>query len=627
MTLSETHKATMEGAIETEFLVVGAGPAGASLACFLTMHGRKGIMISASSSTATTPRAHITNPGALECLRDLGLEEEIIRQANKGECLSHMRWCHSMAGEEFARVYAFGAGPGNMGDFESVSPCKHLDLPQTLMEPILVRHATTNGFAARFQTTLLSFTEPEPEEADGKIVALVRDELTKHEYRIRTKYLFGADGARSVVVKQLGLPLSAGPGGGTMINVLVRADLSHLMKHRQGNLHWVMQPERETVAEFGVACIVRMVKPWHEWLFIMAASPSFDPRVKVSDEAYTQRIREFIGDDTPVEVLHTSPWQVNEKFAERYSKGNVFCLGDAVHRHPPHAGLGSNTCIQDAYNLAWKIAYVSKGLAAPSLLDTYNSERQPVGRGIVTRANDAFRDNAPLWEALGMAPPGSGPTVMAELKSSGPEGRARRVKLREAVARVQREVNGLGYEMNQQYVSAGAYTADEEAPFAYHGKAALDPVLYHQPSTYPGRRVPHVWLNKAVPEKPVSTIDLTGHGAFTLLTGHGGALWKEAAQMVGDMLGVNIKTYSIGFRQDWEDVYLQWEELRGVEESGTVLVRPDRVVAWRAQDLPPDGSAVGCRDRLAKVMKSVLGLDTMQPVKPVVITNGTELVI
>ncbi|KAK0704653.1 FAD binding domain-containing protein [Lasiosphaeris hirsuta] len=614
----------MEDAIETEFLIVGAGPAGASLACFLTMHGLKGIMISAASSTATTPRAHITNAAALECLRDLGLEEEIIRQANKGECLSHMRWCYSMAGEEFARVYSFGAGPGNMGDFESASPCRHLDLPQTLMEPILVRHATTNGFTARFQTSLLSFTEPAPEEPEGKIAALVRDEVTNREYRIRTKYLFGADGARSAIVKQLGLPLSSGPGGGTMINVLVRADLAHLMEHRQGNLHWVMQPEREAVTDFGVACIVRMVKPWHEWLFIMAASPSFDPRVKVSDEAYTQRIREFIGDDTPVEILHTSPWQVNEKFAERYSKGNVFCLGDAVHRHPPHAGLGSNTCIQDAYNLAWKVAYVSKGRAGPSLLDTYNTERQPVGQGIVKRANDAFRDNKPIWEALGMSPLGSGATVLAELRSPGPEGRARRVKLREAAVHVEREVNGLGHEMNQQYAGAGVYTADEEAPFAYTNKAALDPVLHHQPSTYPGRRVPHVWLNKALPEKRISTIDLTGHGAFTLLTGHGGAPWKEAAQTVSDMLGVTIKAYSIGFRQDWEDVYLQWGDLRSVEESGAVLVRPDRVVAWRAQDLSPDGSTADCEERLAKVMKSILGLDTIRSAKHVVVRNGTN---
>jgi len=246
-----------------------------------------------------------------------------MRLASKGECLTHVRWCSSMAGEEYARVYAFGKGPSLKGEYEVASPCQHIDLPQTLLEPMLVRHAIHHGFAMRFQTQLLSFTET---GSDGNIVATVRDKLTNREYKIRTKYLFGADGARSVVARQLGLPMTIKEGGGPMVNILFKADLSHLMKPCQGGLHWVMQPAREDEApDFAVASIIRMIRPWNEWMCIAVPKMGFDPRKqKVTNEQYLARIKEFIGDDTPIESIRVDPpWQVNEIYAEQYSKGNV----------------------------------------------------------------------------------------------------------------------------------------------------------------------------------------------------------------------------------------------------------------------------------------------------------------
>ncbi|KAJ5544734.1 hypothetical protein N7535_006881 [Penicillium sp. DV-2018c] len=597
-------------AVDTEFLIVGAGPAGASLACFLGSHGLKGIMISGAPGTATTPRAHITNMAALECLRDLGLYEELEKLGSTGEDnMQHTRWCHSMAGEEYARLHSWGNDPRRKGDYETASPCQPFDMPQTVLEPVLVRHAASKGFKCRFDTSLLSFTT---EEKTGLITATVRDEISKHEYQVRTKYLFGADGARSQVVKQLNLPLAIQPGQGIAINVLVKADLSHLVKNRTGNLHWVMQPDREH-PKFGWMGIVRMVKPWNEWMFILLPERSYDrSQGKPSREEYQKRVQEFIGDDTPAEILDISTWYINEIVAEKYSEGNIFCLGDAVHRHPPFNGLGSNTCIQDAFNLAWKIAYVHKGLASPSLLSTYSKERQPVGHSIITRANQALRDHAPVWEALGMLPTdiSERKQILEELRSATSQGSKRRRALRTAIKHTSHEFHGLGIEMNQHYNSEGIYTADETRSFAQSGKAAEDSVLYHEPSTYPGSRLPHVWLNKAVPEDPVSTIDLAGHGSFTLLIGIGGEAWKEAAGVVAEKLSVSIQVHSIGFEQDWEDVYFDWESVRGVEESGAVLVRPDRFVAWRASEALQDSEA--CSDKLLTVMRSILGYEGSQ---------------
>lgn len=422
--------------------------------------------------------------------------------------------------------------------------------------------------------------------------------------------MFGADGARSRIVKQLNLPLAVKPGQGLAINVLVKADLSHLVAHRKGNLHWVTQPDREH-PDFGWMAIVRMVRPWDEWMFILFPTRDYDPSKtpNPSNEEYLQRVKELIGDDTPAEIMNVSKWYINEIVAEKYSDGNVFCLGDAVHRHPPLNGLGSNTCIQDAFNLAWKIAYVHHGIAGPSLLSTYSAERQPVGHSIVTRANQAFRDHYPIWESLGMLGESLDERQQSlnELTSPGASGRDRRRTLQNAVSETRHEFHGLGIEMNQRYSGTGIYTADEADPFVLPGRSAEDPVLYYEPSTYPGRRLPHVWLNRAIPVKPVSTIDLAGCGTFTVFIGPGGNDWKEAARRVSVKFGVPLNAYSIGFRQDWEDPYFEWERLRGVDESGAVLVRPDRYVAWRADKVL--GSVASCEEKLSEVLTSVLCVD------------------
>lgn len=270
-------------------------------------------------------------------------------------------------------------------------------------------------------------------------------------------------------------------------------------------------------------------------------------------------------------------------------------------------GLGSNTCIQDAFNLAWKVAYVHRGLAPPSLLDSYSIERQPVGRSIITRANQAFRDHFSIWDALGTLPKDieSRRRILDELKEDTPEGRKRRRALQAAITQTSHEFHGLGIEMGQVYTGPGIYNKDEKNAYARSGAAANDDVLHYIPSTYPGCRLPHVWLNKAIPAEAISTIDLSGHGAFTIFTGIGGDGWKRAAETVSAQLGVPINVHSIGFRQDWEDVYFDWEKLRGVDESGAILVRPDRFVAWRAESLPDSNET--CESTLLRVVETILG--------------------
>ena len=494
------------------------------------------------------------------------------------------------------------------GDYDAASPCDHVDLPQTELEPILTRRAILDGWTLRFNTSFVTFTRTSP----TTILSTVHDTVSNHTYKIQSRYLFGADGARSQVIRTLGIPLIKKPGQGLAINVLLKADLSHLVANRTGNLHWVFQPEREHPA-WGWACIVRMVRPWDEWMFIFLPPPGTDistleSQLPSSKEGYLPRVKEFIGDDSvEVNIINVSHWKINETVAEYYTapEGDVFCLGDAVHRHPPFNGLGSNTCIQDAFNLAWKIAYVMDGKASDKLLGTYSTERQPVGAGIITRANQGLRDHALWMESIGMTEPDleRRKGILAEFDDKGETGRKRREMFLKGIENTGTEFHGLGVEMNQQYRSTGVYHDDEPDVPALPADAVRERLI----STYPGMRLPHAWLNTRVPGKQFSTIDLAGKGRFCLLTGPGGEAWKKAAEEVAEAVGVVIKAYSIGWREDYEDVYFDWAKRREVGEAGCVLVRPDRFVAWRVKEIVEDPKA-----KLEVVMRRVLCLEQLK---------------
>lgn len=339
-------------------------------------------------------------------------------------------------------------------------------------------------------------------------------------------------------------------------------------------------------------------------MFILLPEPGQDIVEEPSPEEYLARIQELIGEATiPAKITNISKWYINEVVAEHYSQGNVFCLGDAVHRHPPFNGLGSNTCIQDAFNLAWKVALVLRNRASPSLLASYSPERQPVGVDVVTRANQGFRDHYAVWEALGMnlAQTSDRVAAFAELSAATAAGTRRREALHTAIKHTEHEFHALGREMNQRYVSTAVYLVDEETP---RPPLPNDPVLYHEITTYPGSRVPHAWLNTRIPGKQFSTVDLAGKGRFCILTGIGGEKWRDAARVVTEALGVEVGVYSIGWCQEYEDVYFDWARRREVADAGCVLVRPDLFVAWRSF-----GMVEACEGKLLRVFNALLGRD------------------
>jgi 2,4-dichlorophenol 6-monooxygenase len=598
--LPSMHGSVGDGMLETDVLIVGSGPAGAAAALCLATLGVEHMVVTKYRWTANTPRAHITNQRTVEIFRDLEIEDDIKASATPQRLMGDTVFCASLSGDEIGRVRTWGTHPARQADYTLASPSENCDLPQTLLEPILIGHAAARGSRIRFDTEYLGLKQ----DAAGVTVDVV-DRLSGQQYSIRAKYLIGADGGRSKIADDVALPFEGEMDIAGSMNIVFHADLSSKVAHRPSVLYWVLQPGSE-IGGIGMG-LVRMVKPWDEWLVVWGYDIN-EPPPELDDAEAAQIVRNLIGDDTlPVTIRSTSLWGNNKMYASRYRSGRVFCMGDAVHRHPPSNGLGSNTSVQDAYNLGWKLAFVLSGQAGEGLLDSYDAERAPVGKQIVLRANKSIEEFAPIFDALGFSDTSDPEVIKKRMRARAdntPEARQQRTALREALELKDYEFNAHGVELGQRYRSC-AVLGDGTPEPVY----TRDPELYYHPTTWPGARLPHCWLGAQ--GKKVSTHDLAGKGRFSLLTGISGQAWADAAADVSRQFGVEITAFVIGPGREYTDLYDDWARLREVAEDGCVLVRPDAHVGWRSPSLsdePADAlrNAVdGILDRSSGVEQSM----------------------
>ena len=580
--------------IETDVLIIGTGPAGSATAALLSSYGIENMAVNRYRWLANTPRAHITNQRTMEVLRDLGqdVEDEAYLFAAHQDLMGENVFCESLAGEEIGRMKSWGNHPLSKAEHLLSSPTMMNDLPQTFMEPLLFKTACARGTQARMSTEYLSHEQ----DADG-VTTTCRDRLSDEEFTIRSKYLVGADGGNSLVAQHIDMPFEGQMGVGGSMNIVFRADLSKYVAHRPSVLYWVMQPG-SNVGGIGMG-LVRMVRPWNEWLIVWGYDIN-EPAPEVDEAMATQVARQLVGDpELEIELLSANTWTVNNMYATHMQKDRVFIMGDAAHRHPPSNGLGSNTSIQDSFNLAWKLAAVIKGQAGEALLDSYSEERAPVAKQIVTRANQSIEEFGPIFDALGMAA-GVDPEVMQknlEARCNATEdAEKQRAAIRDAIAFKKYEFDAHGVEMNQRYQSRAIETDGQIEP-AFE----MDAELHYQPTTWPGARIPHVWLFEHETGNKRSTLDLCGKGTFTIFTGIGGEGWQEAAKTVSAEMDLPITVRLIGPRRDIEDLTGDWARAREISDSGCILVRPDQHVAWRAEDLSADPEG-----DLRRVLSSVL---------------------
>lgn len=477
------------------------------------------------------PKAHVINPVSLDiCARAGFAVPAMIGAAAPPERDHYGRFRVRLLGEEV------GAIPFELQSEEWV-PRPRINLAQPRFESILEWKLQVLPGIDYLTGRWLGMRQ------DGdSIHSVIADSDGERTYRSR--YVIGADGAASAVRQAVGITTSELGTGRDRISVHIAANLGPWLADAPAGIYWVLDPEvKGTFIAHNID---------DEWVYV------FDPEGPETrtPEYIRERVRKAIGADVPFEILGISPWVMACEVADRFSEGNVFLVGDAAHRLPPTGGLGMNTGIQDVENLAWKLAAVVQGWAGDAILETYTSERLPVG---VTNAQQS-RLNASSMDALYA-------TVGAAISGDYLDELAP-----QDVATI---LNDQWNHLNSPSLQFG-YT------YATAEDAAVKPGSF-KPCGAVGHRLPHTWIHEG--GRPAAIVDRVGLDSYTLFVNGMSASYEEYARPSS----VPIKIVDVkGAVSD------EWLRLIGLEEEGAaVVVRPDsHIIAKCPRPQPRDWDAV-----------------------------------
>ena len=563
--------------IETPVLICGGGGAGLSLSVFLSALGIQSRLIERHETTSHLPKAHYINQRSMEIFREHGIAEVIYARGTEFKNMGCVAWLTSLGGDgpldrkTIYKLDAFGGG-AYAATYLADSPTRSGNLPQLRLEPVLREFAERSPHAeVDFSHELLSFTQ----DASG-VTSRVRNLTTDETYNVRSQYLIGADHGRTVG-PALGITFEGPTDLIDMVSTHFSGDLSAHIHDDSPLIRWFINPEGG--GGWGSGAMVPM-GPLHydrhseEWVFHFAFRPG-DP--DFDESAIGPRIRQLLKlPDLEITVHKVSHWIVEAVLATRYRDGRAFVIGDAAHRHPPTTGLGMNSGIQDAHNLAWKLAAVLDGTAGDPLLDTYEQERRPVAARNTRWALFTFMNHFVTDAGFGLIP-GAPPEVQTAafhtLIADTYEGEWARARMHEVLRTQRMEFCAHDLELGFNYAGQAVIADGTSAP----ARAPMGDIYI--PTTRPGHRLPHAWL--ICQGREVSTHDLCGRGRFVLFTGAaGGTTWRTAAAATSTRLGVPIEVYAVG-QADCEDSTGVWAKLSEIEDHGAILVRPDGHVGWR----------------------------------------------
>jgi len=532
-------------------LIVGSGLAGLTSAVTLAWRAIPVLLVERHAGTLKHPRARSVNLRSMELLRVAGLESDLVAAGGHSFEDFTIHIAESVTGRELQTLLP-RAGARARGEFDlsALSPAVPSMAGQERIELVLRRHAEALGAELRYSTELVALEQ----DARG-VSARIRDLTTGEESLVRAQYLIAADGHRSRMRERLGIGTH---GYGTLshnVAVVFEGDIESLIGERRFALYYLQNPRFTGVFVNG------------DDPHTAAAGIEYDPsRESTGDfdhERALQIVRDVVGvPDFEARILEVQTFEFASQVADQLARGRVFLAGDAAHTMPPTGGLGGQTAIQDAYDLAWKLAFVLRGDAGPALLDTYAAERQPVAEMTVARQ---------LANYVERMRPDRAEVARHVLESSGSP-----IPDYMSVA--------FGY----RYRSAAILT---EAPD--DGAPAESPFV---PSARPGTRAPHLPLLHRGAR--ISSLDLMGR-ELVLLCGPGASAWARAGMAVASPAAAPLITYRLG--ADLIDVERRWQSAFGVGDSGAVLLRPDGFVAWRSQ-----GEVSSPTDVLTEILARVL---------------------
>jgi putative polyketide hydroxylase len=524
-------------------LIVGGGPVGLATALELARHGVRALLVERHATTTWHPKARNLNTRTMEIARGWGpaVYDALVAVNLPPGWTDQIVYTRTLAGEELGRMPTKGfAGPGS-----AISAEVPVLSSQDIIEPILRQGAEATGAVELRFGHEAGHVEQGAAQDDERVVVSVTERTTGRSYRVEADYLIAADGASSPLRAQLGIAMEGLRNIGHFVNVYYRADLDRWVAHRPAILYWVVSD--------AVRGVFQPLDARGRWLSQIAYNGSRESFAAYDAARCTQWLGAAVGDPSiEPEILSIATWTMNALVAQQLRRGRVFLVGDAAHQLPPTGGFGVNTGIQTAHNLVWKLALVLGGAAGPALLDTFDTERRPVGRW---NADRSF-ENSLLVQQINAAAAGELPALTPA----------------QAVEASRRYGNFAGMEFGYHYDSAAVIPDGTEPP------AVTDPVIDYVACGRPGHRAPHLRIERD--GRSGSTLDLFGPG-FTLLTGPTGGAWVDAAADVAPYVRGGLQTHVIGSSGGWQDRDGVFPSRYGINADGAVLVRPDGHVAWR----------------------------------------------
>ncbi|HXJ02453.1 MAG TPA: FAD-dependent oxidoreductase [Micropepsaceae bacterium] len=523
--------------MKTPVLIVGAGPVGLALAGDLGWRGIPCTLIEKSDGTITQPKMDLVGVRTMEFCRRWGIADWVRQCPYPRDYRQDYIWVSAVTGYEFGRE-PFPTLAGEPCPLQS--PEKRERCPQDMFDPILAR------FARSFPHVTLRYGEELTGFEQDETGVRARITTAGGEETIEADYLIGTDGAASTVRSKLDIPMSGNPALTYTTNAIFRCPGFNTL-HDKGEFYRfiVIRPE-------GTFATIVAINGRDRFRFSIVGS---EEKRKHSEAEIRAAIVTAVGRDFDFEVLSIMPWVRRELVADSYGTSRVFIAGDAAHLTSPTGGFGMNMGIQDAVDLGWKLEAALRGWGGAHLLQSYETERRPVAIRNVREASGNLRRM--LTPRAAKPPP--------EAFEPGDAGnRARESFGRAYTEMMRREWFSIGIHLGYRYEGSPLIVADgtPEPP---------DTVTDYEQTARPGHRAPHAWLGDGR-----STLDLFGRG-FVLLRLGDDPPNTNALVHAANAAGVPLEIFDIAS-----------PDIAALYENRLVLVRPDGMVAWRANALPAE---------------------------------------